>query len=35
MIAAVALLLATAFPSNSRTSWMRPESFHLIARKPA
>ena len=29
MIAAVALLLATAFPSTSRTSWMRPESFHL------
>jgi hypothetical protein len=29
VIAAVALLLATAFPSNSRTSWMRPESFHL------
>jgi hypothetical protein len=24
-----ALLLATAFPSNSPTSWMRPESFHL------
>lgn len=29
MIAVVALLLATAFPSSSRTSWMRPESFHL------
>lgn len=29
MIAVVALLLATAFPSNSKTSWMRPESFHL------
>jgi len=29
VIAFVALLLATAFPSNSRTSWMRPESFHL------
>ena len=29
MIAIVALLLATAFPSSSRTSWMRPESFHL------
>ena len=26
---ALALLLATAFPSNSKTSWMRPESFHL------
>ena len=25
----LALLLSTAFPSNSRTSWMRPESFHL------
>ncbi len=23
------LLLATAFPSTSRTSWMRPDSFHL------
>jgi hypothetical protein len=30
MIATVALLLATAFPSTSRTSWMRPESFHLV-----
>lgn len=29
MIAVVAFLLATAFPSTSRTSWMRPESFHL------
>jgi hypothetical protein len=29
MITVVALLLATAFPSNSKTSWMRPESFHL------
>ena len=29
MIAVVALLLATAFPSSSKTSWMRPESFHL------
>ena len=25
----LALLLSTAFPSNSRTSWMRPEAFHL------
>ena len=25
-----ALLLATAFPSTDKTSWMRPESFHLI-----
>jgi len=24
------LLLATAFPSQSQTAWMRPESFHLI-----
>ena len=29
MIALVALFLAGAFPSNSKTSWMRPESFHL------
>ncbi|HEV7571845.1 MAG TPA: hypothetical protein VGQ21_10145, partial [Thermoanaerobaculia bacterium] len=29
MIAIVALFFATAFPSNSKTSWMRPESFHL------
>jgi hypothetical protein len=29
MIVLLALLLATEFPSNSRTSWMRPESFHL------
>ena len=29
MIAILALLLATAFPSNSKVSWMRPESFHL------
>jgi len=26
---ALALLLATAFPSTSKTSWMRPDSFHL------
>jgi hypothetical protein len=25
----LALALATSFPSTSRTSWMRPESFHL------
>jgi hypothetical protein len=25
----LALLLSTAFPSTNRTSWMRPESFHL------
>jgi hypothetical protein len=29
VIALIALLLATSFPSSSRTSWMRPESFHL------
>jgi predicted amidohydrolase YtcJ len=29
MIAVLALFLATAFPSSSKTSWMRPESFHL------
>ncbi len=27
---ALALLLATAFPSTSKISWMRPDSFHLI-----
>lgn len=30
MIATVALILATTFPSTSKTSWMRPESFHLV-----
>ena len=29
MIAVVALLFATTFPSSSKTSWMRPESFNL------
>lgn len=29
MIAILALFFAAAFPSNSKTSWMRPESFHL------
>ena len=29
MIPLLAILLATSFPSTSRTSWMRPESFHL------
>ncbi|HEV7428930.1 MAG TPA: hypothetical protein VGQ46_21460 [Thermoanaerobaculia bacterium] len=29
MIVVLALFFATAFPSNSKTSWMRPESFHL------
>lgn len=30
MIVLTAFLLATAFPSTSKTSWMRPESFHLV-----
>ena len=34
MIALVAILLATAFPSNSKTSWMRPESFQLTIGMP-
>src|SRR5512142_2247810 len=29
MLTVLALVLATAFPSTSKTSWMRPESFHL------
>ncbi|HEX9458145.1 MAG TPA: hypothetical protein VGA84_03320 [Thermoanaerobaculia bacterium] len=29
MIAILAVFFATVFPSNSKTSWMRPESFHL------
>jgi hypothetical protein len=29
MIAILAIFFATAFPSNSKVSWMRPESFHL------
>ena len=29
MIAVLAFFFATAFPSNSKVSWMRPESFHL------
>ncbi len=29
MIALAALLLVTTFPSSSKTSWMRPESFNL------
>ncbi|MGH9421606.1 MAG: hypothetical protein ACRD3J_16640, partial [Thermoanaerobaculia bacterium] len=29
MIAVLALFFGIAFPSNSKTSWMRPESFHL------
>jgi len=34
MIAVLALLFATAFPSANRTSWMRPESFHLTIGMP-
>ena len=34
MIAILALLLATAFPSTDKTSWMRPESFHLVIGMP-
>lgn len=30
----LALLLATAFPSNSRTAWMRPEAFQLVIGMP-
>ena len=26
----LAFILATAFPSTDKTSWMRPESFHLV-----
>ncbi len=29
MLTILAFILAAAFPSNSKTSWMRPESFHL------
>jgi hypothetical protein len=34
MIAVLALVLATTFPSASNTSWMRPESFHLAIGMP-
>jgi hypothetical protein len=34
MITVAALLFATAFPSTSKTSWMRPESFHLAIGMP-
>jgi hypothetical protein len=34
LIALAALLFATAFPSNSKTSWMRPESFQLTIGMP-
>ncbi len=30
----LALLLSTAFPSTSRTSWMRPDAFHLTIGMP-
>lgn len=30
MLTVLALVLATAFPSTSKTSWMRPDSFHLV-----
>jgi len=33
-MAILALLLATAFPSTDKTSWMRPESFHLVIGMP-
>ena len=29
MIALLVFLLATEFPSNSKTAWMQPQSFHL------
>jgi hypothetical protein len=29
MLTILMLIMATAFPSTSKTSWMRPESFHL------
>lgn len=34
MPALLLVLLATAFPSNSRTAWMRPESFRLTVGMP-
>ena len=34
MIAAFALLLATAFPAQSHIAWMRPESFRLTIGMP-
>ena len=30
MISVIALLLATSFPSSTKTSWMAPESFRLV-----
>ena len=29
MLLTIALILSTAFPSTSKTSWMSPQSFHL------
>ena len=29
MLAIIAFLFATSFPSSSQTSWMRPDAFHL------
>jgi hypothetical protein len=34
VIAILTLFLATAFPSTDKTSWMRPESFHLVIGMP-
>lgn len=34
MLATIALLFATAFPSTNRVAWMRPESFHLSVGMP-
>ena len=34
VIAALALFLATAFPSSDKTAWMRPASFHLVIGMP-
>jgi hypothetical protein len=34
MLLIVALLLSTAFPSSSRTAWMRPASFRLTVGMP-
>jgi hypothetical protein len=34
LIAALALFLATAFPSSDRISWMRPASFQLVIGMP-
>ena len=31
---ALFLAAATAFPGSSRTSWMRPDSFHLVVGMP-